>query len=377
VGKIVIISDVGVRFGYPHNSDLAELLARRGCEVEILMPETDGIAEWNQGRGFRFVFVTKPSISLPGWSNIRFLTYALWHCRRAKSILISLPPSLLVGLVYNVLFGRRVAYWSLELMLFGTKGGGTYTALQRLLPWSTIKVWTSCRHRSRVLGQATGLTWMPGAVSLAALRNTTTRVTYQDRPLAERVRLAAGAPQAIVVMLNGALNEVNCLDMILEAEVPAASGVMIGMVGVLIPAWRARVEEARRRTGNYIHVGELAGNRYDLIRALRGTDVGLVIKRYDARQTMNDRLYTPTKLFDFIAAGVPTICSGQPSLRFVEAEGLGFRLGELTTPALREALLSLPDRGAELRAMAARVAESFQTRHNLEASSRELIEHLA
>jgi hypothetical protein len=376
VGKIVIISDVGVKFGYTQNTDLAEILARRGCEAEVLMPATKDLAEWNHGRGFRFTFVSEPALRLPGWSNVHFLAHALWLCRDADVIVITLPPSLLVGLVYNVLWRRRVAYYAVELILFGAKHGGAYTLLQRLLRWSSIKVFTTGRHRSWALGRVLGLEPRPGAVSIAALRDTTAIVTYHDRPLAERVRQMAGAPDAIVVMLNGALNEVNCLDLILEAEIPASSGVLIGMLGTLKQPWRDRVAAARKRTGNYIHVGEIHGNRYDLIAALRGSDIGLVIKRHGPEQTINDRLYTPTKLYDFIAAGVPTICSNQLSIRFVEKEGMGLRLRDLTALSLRQMLLSLPSRRDELKAMAERVEEGFRTRHNFEVGAKALIEHL-
>ncbi|MBX9761219.1 MAG: hypothetical protein K2Y29_20750 [Beijerinckiaceae bacterium] len=377
MGRVAIISNVGVRFGYPHYADLAELLARRGCQVEIIIPETPGLAEWNAGRGFTFSFVRPPRFNLPGWRNLHFLFVAGWRCRKANALLISLQPSLLIGLFYNLVLRRRVAYYLVELIVFGRPHGGVYSAFQNLLRLTSIRVLTTGRHRSRVFSRAVGLPYVPEELPLAALRHTTSCVSPGAPSLAVQARQMAGAPDGIVVALNGALSSVNCLDLLLEAEIPASSGVIIAMVGTLASPWRERVAHARARTGNYIHVGELDGNRYDLIEFLRGCDIGLVIKRYDRSQTANDRLYTPNKLFDFIAAGVPTLCSGQASMSFVRSDKLGHQLEDLDVKSLREFLLSLPQRRGELEEMAQRVSQQFQARHNLEEAAAQLVEFLA
>ena len=371
--KVALVTEVGVRFGYTHFMDLGEFLVQQGFDVSLVMPYTEDLEEWNKGRGFTFDFMPKASrTALPGLSNFRYNCEAYRRSRDADCVIVMSQPTLLLGIMLS-LFGKRVVYYPAELSLFATRGGGSFSILEKTLPYLPIKVFTTGLHRSRVLAQAVKAKSVPGEIPIAAMRTTSTVVSFADTPIADRIRALAGNPDGIVVLCNGGLHEANCLDLILEAAIPASSGVLIGMIGPLAPQWPARIAAANAKTGNYFYLGALPGNRYDIISAIKGVDLGFVLKPLQAYQTYNDRLYTPTKLYDFVANGTPVVCSAQATLNFVRHEGIGFQLSELSAASIRAFLMSLPERRGELREMSARVRARFETTHNFEAGARDLL----
>jgi hypothetical protein len=338
-----------------------------------VMPFTEDIAEWNRGRGFKFDFMPLAQASLlPGSTNLRYNFEAFRRCRDADCVIAMSQPTLLLAVLLRML-GKTAIYYPAELVVFGTRAGGVFSILERLLPFTSIQIITTGMHRSRLLAKALKAKSVPGELPIAAMRNTLATVSFADTPLADKVRALAGDPHGIVVLCNGGLHEVNCLDLILDADIAASSGVLIGMIGPVAPKWRARIDAAHKRTGNYFYLGALPGNRYDVIKAIKGVDLGFVLKPLEPSQTYNDRLYTPTKLYDFLAAGVPAVCSAQATLNFVRHEGLGFQLGELSAASIRAFLHALPEKRIELQEMAVRVRKGFETSHNFEAGAGDLL----
>ena len=172
---------------------------------------------------------------------------------------------------------------------------------------------------------------------------------------------AAGSKNdsAITVVCDGGLSSVNYLDTLLNAKIPASSGIIIGMFGPLDPAMRPLLELTQLETGNYFYLGELEGNRYNVIEAIKGADLGIVLKRGDECSIRNDQFYTPNKLYDFFAAGVPVLCSSQPSLKFVAENSLGYILSEVTAASLAQFLRKLPEKKEELANMASLITKRY------------------
>jgi hypothetical protein len=110
---------------------------------------------------------------------------------------------------------------------------------------------------------------------------------------------------------------------------------------------------------------------------MKGCDVGLVLKRFDSYGSLNDRLYTPNKMFDYIAAGLPVVCSRQLSLRMVATRGLGVVLPKLSPDVLRAVLTGLAaENFKQLNVMKATVSEAFRSDLNYERASRDIITHI-
>ena len=374
--RVALVCETSLRYIYPQVTDLAEFVARAGHEVTIFTGEDGEVRAWNANRGFTLVEIIRPA-SLPArlW-NPFFITAVMRHLRPFDAVVTFTSPTLPLALAADRLLGKRVIHLALELHVPTDRSAKGYAVFQNLLRRSNVRVFTTGRHRSRLLKAAYNLSTTPGEFLNAALARTTASAVGAQMPVVQRVRELSGQTEPIVLLCDGGLNELNMLDCVVEAQVPISTGVAISLIGPCSAAWRARLKRVHERTGNYFYLGEVAGTRYDVIRVAAGVDLGFVLKRSNKSLPANDRLYTPNKLFDFLAAGVVPIISDQLSLRFVEREGLGYRPKVMSVEGLRTFLLALPARREELARTKRRVQEEFLSRYHFEATAAPVLDAL-
>jgi hypothetical protein len=376
--RVGIFCEAGCRYKYPHPLDLGELLAERGAEVVVFGPPAHDVESWNRGRGFRYIGLGSNSGRPSRLRNFMFLLKACRHVPRLHAIIACTTSTLPVALFGCLYRKKKIFYYAFELAVPGESGAGFCSRFQYLLRYTRTRVFTTGRHRSRLFRRAFGLSTIPGQIDCSALRRTRTLIVPNRPALVDMVRDRVGARPKLLVALNGGLNELNYLDVVLDACIPLASGIAVAMFGPVTHHWLARIEAARHETGNYLYFEEIPGTRYELIRLLGGVDLGLVLKRVSPALTSNDRFYTPNKLYDFIAAGVPVICTNQLSLRFVEKLGVGTILAPPTAEGLRALLLRLssPEGSKAIRRMRARAERLFLDALNYESAAAPLIEEV-
>jgi hypothetical protein len=144
-------------------------------------------------------------------------------------------------------------------------------------------------------------------------------------------------------------------------------GVTIVMFGPVEDDILARIERAADDHGNVVYLGQIAGGRNELISFLRTADAGLVLKKRGRGINFNDRFYTPNKIYDFVAASVPSLCSPNMSLSYVERSGLGVMLSSFTSKALCDAITELIGQGEKARCEThEHISRLFSTRYNFE-----------
>lgn len=372
--KVLLIAASGYRFVYPQIPDAAELLSRAGHSVVSIIPKDTEVMAWNAGRGFEIKATNNIRSKIRGVGAIWYMLQSIPEVLKADVVIGSCTTELPLLLLANILPNKKAIYHMSELAIPSIRGNGGYAWLQYILPYTGIEIFTTGTQRSRILKALVGLATVPKEINLGALRVTKAISRPPESTFAERIRQKAGRPNAIVALCSGGLDPLCGFDLLLEAAIPAESGVLIGMVGRLSTDMAKMVAEAHATTGNYFYLGELGGSRYDLIANLRGADLGFAMKKMDHSQIMGDRLYTPTKLFDFIAAGVPVLCSRQSTLGFVKRRGVGLVLSEWSASAIRDVLLSLPARRGELAEMAKAAREGFDNDLNFEAAAQPLVE---
>lgn len=366
--RVGIFCEAGCKFKYPHPLDLAELLARRGADVTVFGPPDAEVPDWNRGRGFRYE-------GLGGAGNLSFLRGAMARLPALDRVVACTAPTLPLALYAHSVLGRRAVYYPMELVIAGRPKAGFYSRTQGLLRHVDLPVFTTGAHRSRLLGRALGLPRTPGFVENTALRHTAA-VPVEDRPtLRERVVADLGREPTLLLALNAGLNEVNCFDMLLDADISVDSGIIVALFGPLDEPWRIRLAKAQERSGNYLYYGEVPGSRYDVVRLLQGADLGMAVKRNMKGTCINDRYYTPTKLYDYVAAGVPVLCGDQRSLAFVPRWGIGVACAEPSPDRLHRVLRELAAEGGQARInqMKKNVQRLFDERLNYETSAEPLV----
>jgi glycosyltransferase involved in cell wall biosynthesis len=156
----------------------------------------------------------------------------------------------------------------------------------------------------------------------------------EGQPLRERLGLTHGDP---LVLYQGGLSEGRNLDalvrMVPHLQTPGVHLAFLGD-GLL----RDPLEALARRLGvsDRVHLVP-AVPQAELLAFTRSADLGVIPYRPNC---LNNRLCTPNKLFEFIAAGLPLVASDLPELRrFVVGLGIGM-VGDTGSP---EALAWLVD----------------------------------
>lgn len=369
-----MFTESGCRYIYPQITDLAELISRNGHKVVILAPYDPDVVKWNAGRGFDFAYFRPTFPRLSRTQNLQYILRSLAEIYKSDVVISFSTPTLVTGLIAATLFQKQSIYYSLELSVPGEANFELYSLFQKLLRYTDLKIFSTGPHRSEVMHSAYSLSNTPGSISCAALSKTSTTISSEKGWIPFRLRELAKTQNGITVVCDGGLSPINCFDMLLEAKIPVSSGVIIGMIGPLDSSIKPLLDLTRKETDNYFYLGELAGTRYDIINALRGTTLGIAFKRADNFSIQNDQLYTPNKLYDYFAAGVPALCSSQASLRFVAEDCLGYILSDLSATSLANFLTSLPNRTMELEKMAALITRRFQTDLNFETAAAPLLD---
>ncbi len=373
--RIGIFCEAGCRYKYPHPLDLAELAARSGAgQAFVFGPEDEKVVQWNSGRGFAYKALVSAELvkKNPSLSNIVFTTKAIPELFKLDAVVVTTTVTLLIGLISRVL-GKQTVYYAFELMVPGRPGSGRYSVFQLLLRYMNISVYTTGRPRSRMLKKALALKRTPKAVDCSALLETASSPTPGNVTLREWAESHIGARPRLLVALNAGLTESRCLDLVLETAAQLPKDIVFAMNGPISRIWLDRLNVVGARSGNCLYYGEVEGSRMDLINFLRGADIGLVLQKSRRADILNDRLYTPNKLFDFIAAGVPVICSRQITLRLARENGFGIVLKALTTECLRLELEALASDAQFLSTLMHNASNAFESRYHYEVSSAELL----
>jgi glycosyltransferase involved in cell wall biosynthesis len=156
-------------------------------------------------------------------------------------------------------------------------------------------------------------------------------------------------------------------DVVAAAEVAPEVEFTLRLVHVDSEAVRAEI--GRRGLGERVALSPPVGVE-ELVRALQGFDVGLIINR---PSTPNDELAVPGKLFEYMMAGLAVVVPRLPGLaQVVEADGTGLTYEPGRPERLGAALAELARDRERLGAMQARARELALERYNAEAQARVL-----
>jgi glycosyltransferase involved in cell wall biosynthesis len=175
------------------------------------------------------------------------------------------------------------------------------------------------------------------------------------------------APHAVYV---GGITEVRGVREMVNAvaEIEEIDGVCLLLIGTFYPE---RLEEEMRALPGWKQV-DFGGwrTREELAEILAGARIGLVL----LHPTAQYRDSIPTKLFEYMAAGLPVVASDFPLLRrLVDTLQCGLVVDPLDVPAIADAIQFLLDQPEVAEEMGKRGREAVQTRFNWKADSRNLL----
>ncbi|MBI3945608.1 MAG: glycosyltransferase [Armatimonadetes bacterium] len=174
-----------------------------------------------------------------------------------------------------------------------------------------------------------------------------------------------------VLWYHGSLSPNHGIGEILEGYRRCRAEIELHLTGPCAPCYQSELRSRIARLGKPVLLHEPAPRRLVLTRARQQAHVAVCF--YPFRQAPHDiglRFANPAKLFDYMALGIPTIASDNPSLvSLVEKQGWGVCVPPEDPAAVAEAIDRLMG-DAPLRArMSIRARELFLSEYHLEKAA--------
>jgi glycosyltransferase involved in cell wall biosynthesis len=200
------------------------------------------------------------------------------------------------------------------------------------------------------------------------------------KPALRSLLVAEGfAPTEHLVLFLGKLFRQHALEEVIESMVdwPADTGlVLVGYGDAEYVDDLLRLAESKGLAERVCHLGSTPPGTERVLSLMREASIGLVLKRYKGG-ILNDVYYTPTKLFEYAAAGLPVICSDQESLRFVQREGWGICVDIDHPSSIAQAVNDILEDATVRDQMAETARRRFATDYSMEREMAPLLSQLA
>ena len=337
---ISIVCELGVKYKYPQPLDCAEILANN-CHYKIVFHgrQEDSVFDWNSNRGFSLDLSINPTSGLIATVSSIFACL----CRNEPSVVICFSPSSLsAALLFKVwrYFRREaisVCYYSLELerpsIYF--KSGCRLSWLLFLLPLGRIVTFTTGSCRAKILEKWFVLPAEPITIMNCALLRQSSKVSLSRQLYTESIPTQNSTTTDIDVVslvCAGGLSKLNCIFEILDSLYLLPENFVLNLVGPISAELSDMFSYSYldlQRSKRIIYHGEVAGSREDLILFLSQFTIGIALKNHCySGSNMNDVLYTPNKVFDYVAAGIPSLVSENPETSNLASLGCSFLLNQ-------------------------------------------------
>jgi glycosyltransferase involved in cell wall biosynthesis len=306
-----------------HPLELAEVLAKHGHTVTMVAPMPKSIERLYINRGFKIRSYSPRLVGVPpSLGSVERLALALARSFTKTDVCIGVDP-----LGFMVAHGmkqlhrtRMLVYYAMELCLPEETPQTSVNYQSKHIAEADLVITTGI-HRAEVMYRQLHLRQMP-----LVLHNTTALVPPNREPMLRREMCRQGyAPSEKLVLFAGKLFEPHGLTEILDSMrywSPDTGLVLIGYGDCGYVEHLRSLANANSIADRFFWLGTAAPGAENILPLIAGADVGLALKKHRGA-ILNDVYYTPSKLLEYAAMGVPVVCSNQTSLRHVEVEGWG------------------------------------------------------
>ena len=371
---IVVFVQANLKFQYPHPLDMAEVLASKGYDVTIVAFFDEETISWNQDRGFSMISLS----NMPLGSFFR--NVALWVAALrlpSTDIVIGVNTTgyLAAHLMCKLGKARILINYALELSLPEDHPRSFSVWYQSHYLKDANIVLSTGLERAQIMQKRFNLNTLPLVIRNACLLSS----RFEVSPLRHKLIDMGFNPPLRLVIHQGVLSEKTCTPQLIESVSSWPDDVALVLIGFGNPDYLARMQQQISLLdvrNKVFFIGDLPGPRKNLLAYTAGADVGLAFRFFHANEILNRIYYTPTKLYDYLAAGLPVVCSANNSLRFVEEERWGICVNPEEPSEIAEAVRAIVHDEMRLRTMSERAQHLFESDYHFEKQMEPLLDHL-
>jgi glycosyltransferase involved in cell wall biosynthesis len=369
--RIAFVANRDFRYQTTHPLDLAEVMVGRGMEVHFLSPFAPEVWEHQGRRGI------KPHVLRSGHQRLPQVGECLAR-------LAWLRPDLIIGyeqvgfslafLAARLLMTPKLIYYAPELSRLAEGERGLATRFQQRYARAADLVISTGPERAEIMRRDWGLRELP-----YVLPNTLVRPKPSQSEHRLRRRMRNYEEGDLVVFYPSSLSDETAVIELLRSVPMWGRGIKLALCGY----GEERFIEEIHSVISQLGIGRQAeylgciSQKEELFELLPGADLGLVFRNHRRSHSASVIYYTPGKLLEYAASGVPVLCSDNPSLLYVNDEGWG-RVVDCNDPAsIADGVNRLAADRAALRKMGDTAKRRFDEEYCMEVQGRRLIGHLA
>lgn len=241
-----------------------------------------------------------------------------------------MKPDLIIGinqlgyipawLASRVLLRSILIYWAMELSRLVEDEQGFATRFQVRFAHQADMVLSTGVERAKVMKEDWHLKEIP-----YVLPNTIVIPNKHTMGNDLRSQMENLQPNDKIVLYASSLSPQTAIPQVIESVKYWEAGIKLAIVGYGSEQFLKQMKQHIEQL-NLEKKIEYLGSfllKSDVFRLLPDADLGLVLRNHRNASDANTIYYTPSKLFEYTAFGVPVICSDNPSLLFIEHEGWG------------------------------------------------------
>lgn len=310
-----------------HPLDMGELLAKDGFQVDIFMVRKKELLEYHNKRGFRIIRLrlSRENKDSARFRSTEFLLKALIKCWGHYDLAIGVDEVgyVLARILKKIGRAKMLVYYALELSLPKEHKGNFYVWHQKLFAKEADIVIATGEDRADIMKEEFKLRNSPLVIKNCPLYIELNKNNYLRNVLNER---GYNLEKDFIVIYQGGLNSDRCvLEMISSVEMWALNYALV----ILGYGEQKYIKEIEKEIKNnkfkdrIFYLGWIPGSREELLRLTCGANLGISFHRWRDLNLAYATYWTPGKIYDYLACGIPTVASDNPSLKFIEEEGWG------------------------------------------------------
>ena len=298
---IFFANELGYEYKYPHHFDISLFLKIRyaNCICLILAKDSKYLRLCKEEYFFDLHIWS-------GKSSLNYFIKSVRYTRQADVIVASTPLTLMLFFLKRK--KSRFIYLPFELFVL-TDNLLEKSKLQCVLHFICVETFQTSKLRARVFNRIfrpnIPANNFPLAPAAAHLRRYGSYSVQMHNEIKKRFSISDLEHHKIVIQVGGISPEYG-LHLFEESNLTLSDKVIFVLIGPLQEEMRGRLQAMEKQKDNIAYLGRKDFSRFALIDYLSGADIGIAWKR-SGSHSLNDRTYTPNKLYDYINAGLKVI----------------------------------------------------------------------